>query len=464
MPRRASLIKALKGRNPIAWDNPLGSLANNAPRPEGAEQGELPEGWAHLTVGEVASNSCASRAIATASSAGIPFIPMALLPQDGSVTTQWELRKPEEVRSGIPFTDGDVLLAKITPCLENGKLGIARGVPGGWGMTLTEVYPLRPVKVTAEFLAAFLTQPAIRHVLASKMQGATGRQRLPKEALDSFPISVPPLPEQRAIAEVLRTVQRAKEATEKVIAATRQLKTSLMKHLFTYGPVPLQRAALMPLKDTSIGSIPGHWHCPKLDGLLAALYRYPSYYNIEYVEAGIPEVRGELLRENGEIETDMSLFRFIDPGTAKRFPKTTLDEGDLVMSVRGTMGKIGIVPPSLVGANITANLIRLSPNRTKVLPAYLKFALLSPCFVRRLNELSPQTTIKTIQAPVLRSIPISLPPRDEQEQIANELTAVGAKLAAENQRREALDVLFKSLLHHLMTAKLRLPEFAGGRT
>ena len=75
---------------------------------------------------------------------------MALLPNDGLLTTRWEMRSTEEVRSGVPFAEGDVLLAKITPCLENGKLGIVSGIPGGWGMTSTEVYPLRAERVTTE--------------------------------------------------------------------------------------------------------------------------------------------------------------------------------------------------------------------------------------------------------------------------------------------------------------------------
>jgi type I restriction enzyme S subunit len=145
----------------------------------------------------------------------LPFIPMALLPSDGVPTTRWEMRSPEDVRSGVPFAEGDVLLAKITPCLENGKLGVARGVPGGWGMTSTEVYALRAEGVTTEFPAAFLCQPSVRQALAAKMQGATGRQRLPKEPLDSLPIPVPPLPEQRAIAAVLRSAQRAQAACER---------------------------------------------------------------------------------------------------------------------------------------------------------------------------------------------------------------------------------------------------------
>lgn len=111
----------------------------------------------------------------------VPFIPMDLLPSEGLQTKQFIFRKGSELTSGVFFNEGDLLLAKITPCLENGKQAIATGIPGGWGYATTEVFPIRPNRVVIDFLAFYLRNPSVRQELASKMQGATGRQRLPRE-------------------------------------------------------------------------------------------------------------------------------------------------------------------------------------------------------------------------------------------------------------------------------------------
>lgn len=93
--------------------------------------------------------------------------------------------------------------------------------------------------------------------------------------------------------------------------------------------------------------------------LFDIIYRYPTYYGIEYVEQGVPEIRGELLTSNGKIVDN---YRYITPQDANRFPKVWLKKNDFIMSVRGTVGKVGLANENHTNAVITANLLRLSPN------------------------------------------------------------------------------------------------------
>lgn len=198
-------------------------------------------------------------------------------------------------------------------------------------------------------------------------------------------------------------------------------------------------------------SVPDEWKVRSLGELMSIVYRYPSYYGITYVKDGVPEIRGELLLDSGEILSSRESLRHISEETSSRFPKTVLDEGDIVLTVRGTMGKVGIVRQTLSGSNITANLMRLSPRRDFVDSEYLKFVLMSKLFIDTLNRLSPQTTIKTIQSSVLQSIPIPVPDLREQHAIANVLMTIQRAREATEKVIAATRALKKSLMRYLFT-------------
>ncbi|MES3041015.1 MAG: restriction endonuclease subunit S [Pseudomonadota bacterium] len=102
------------------------------------------------------------------------------------------------------FADGDVLLAKITPCFENGKLGIAHDLQNGVGFGSSEYFVIRPSsRVTAEYLYYFLSQPSFREAGAQSMTGAVGHKRVAKDFLEEHALPLPPPAEQQSIVAIL---------------------------------------------------------------------------------------------------------------------------------------------------------------------------------------------------------------------------------------------------------------------
>ena len=151
-----------------------------------------------------------------------------------------------------------------------------------------------------DFIALCLSRPNTWEPLRDIAVGTTNRRRVQVQELLRISIPLPPLPEQRAIAHVLRTVQRAKEATERVIQATRELKKSLMRYLFTYGPVPMEEAERVPLKETEIGLVPEHWEVVRLGEVVQLRTEVvkPSevsddvrYIGLEHIDSGESQVK-----------------------------------------------------------------------------------------------------------------------------------------------------------------------------
>lgn len=132
------------------------------------------------------------------------FVPMTLISADYGVASKHEVKPWAEIKSGYThIAEGDVALAKITPCFENAKSTIFRGLTGGIGAGTTELHVLRPLKVSANYVLIFLKCAYFLEAGIPKMTGTAGQKRVPTEYFAYAPFPLPPLAEQhRIVAKV----------------------------------------------------------------------------------------------------------------------------------------------------------------------------------------------------------------------------------------------------------------------
>ena len=265
--------------------------------------------------------------------------------------------------------------------------------------------------------------------------------------LGSFPVPVPPLPEQRQISHVLSTIQRAIEVQDRVIVAAKELKRSLMERLFTYGPGPEPA----PTKETEIGEIPEAWEVVKFEEVADfRLGRTPrrdeeSYWdNSRYPWVSIADM------------ADCGIVRY----TREKVSQLAFDEvfngrivprGTLLMSFKLTIGRT-----SVLGTDAFHNeaIISIYPG-DRLLKEYLLYFLPTLQFS---NYYDTVVKGKTLNKSKISILPIALPPLAEQREISGILQAADRNIEAEERRASALKALFRSTLHQLMTGRLRVTD------
>ncbi len=139
----------------------------------------------------------------------VTFVPMSAVDAHSGAITQAEVRAFAEVKQGYKlFLEGDIIFARITPCMQNGKAAIARDLLAGVGLGSTEFHVLRPGKlVTAEWIHRIVRQPSFRQDAEAHFRGSAGQQRVPQSFLENYRIPVPPLSEQRRIVAHLGKLQ-----------------------------------------------------------------------------------------------------------------------------------------------------------------------------------------------------------------------------------------------------------------
>ena len=164
----------------------------------------------------------------------VSFVSMSDVSEDGQIVT-CNHKQYESVKSGFTyFSENDVLFAKITPCMENGKGGIAKGLLNGIGFGSTEFHVLRPIDQVSNscWLYELTSFPQFRQAAEINMTGSAGQRRVPASFLANYKVSLPPISLQNQFADFVHQLDKSKLAVQKSLDELKILKKSLMQTYF----------------------------------------------------------------------------------------------------------------------------------------------------------------------------------------------------------------------------------------
>lgn len=199
----------------------------------------LPHGWRWVRLGDICDiNPSRPAGFRRASDALTTFVPMSAVDEHQGVILNSEIRPFSEVAKGYTFfSEGDILFAKITPCMQNGKQAIARGLIDGIGFGSTEFHIIRPRPgVASEWIHRFVRQPHVLSTAANHFTGAVGQQRVPESFLASLEIPLPSIDGQDRIMHIVNeqmtAVEKARAAVEVRLEAAKALPAVYLRQVF----------------------------------------------------------------------------------------------------------------------------------------------------------------------------------------------------------------------------------------
>lgn len=413
----------------------------------------LPADWRVVPLREAYSFTKKPRWLTIPLDGTIPFLPMDAIPIGRVSVSAFEERPSSKLTSGTYIENGDLIVAKITPSFENGKQAIVKW-DRPFGFATTEVIPIQEIEGISDkrYLFHILLHPEIRADLAGKMDGTTGRQRLSKEVLGAKQIPLPPLAEQRKIAAVLGVVQRAMEQQERLLALTAELKKTLLHQLFTQG------LRGEPQKQTDVGLVPESWKVVNLGNLGTKISKgsSPRWQGFEYVPEGVLFVRSQNV---GFGRMEFSDRVFVPTGFNEHEKRSILKNEDILINLVGaSIGRVALGTPEIEGANCNqaVGFVRLEGDRS--FKAFIVYYLLSPIGQRQMFFQKKDIARANLSLLDLRSFKVPVPSPEETAEIAQILDETERKIEICERTKTALSDLFRTLLHQLMTAQIRVND------
>ena len=370
----------------------------------------------------------------------VPFLDMATLPLNGAPVAV--VGKRPVASGGARFQAGDTLFARITPCAENGKLGFVAAVDGGLtaqGSTEFIVMGARDGLTLPEYVRWLSCSGLVRDHAIGLMEGTSGRQRIPAWAFDEIEVPVPPLDEQRRIAEVLRSVDEAIAVKQSALAASKLFKRTC------------REAAVDRFQ---------HQAPSRLQSLLAS------------IDAGwSPNCESEPAND-GEwsiLKTSAVVWEGYDDEENKRLPAhleprphLEVVADDILITRAGPAertGVIAIVRETTGRRMLSDKIIRLRVDRKKAVPLAIAELLSSEHvqaeLIRSKSGMAASQT--NISQKIVLGLEMHLPPLSEQRDFAEEMAALQDAIETGEADLQTTHQLKAAIMSDLLTGRVRVP-------
>jgi len=325
---------------------------------------------------------------------------MADVSEDGFIS-EHETRPLSEVYSGYTyFKKGDILLAKITPCFENGKAAIADSIPNEIGFGSSEFHVFRTNgEILPKYLFYSLWNEPFREQVSKKMTGSAGQKRVPTNFLKDYKIPLPTLSEQKAIVAKLDRAQRLIDIDREMLAKYEELIQSVFLEMFG-DPVRNEKGwRKLKLKD----------FCEFENGDRSS--NYPSGDDIK--EAG------KLFLSSGDIQNGKFTVKdskFISIEKFNSLKRGRCKTGDVLVTLRGSgTGKTAVFDCQYDEGFINAQMVILRPD-SNCLSEYLVRQLNCPPVFKRLINLNSGSAQPQLSATSLKKFEVLVPAIEIQEQ------------------------------------------------
>ncbi|CAK0743996.1 type I restriction enzyme, S subunit [Gammaproteobacteria bacterium] len=430
--------------------------------------GEVPEGWEVKRLrfmGDI--NPSKNETINIDRNTEVSFLPMEAIGDNGFLNLE-RTRRIGEVEIGYTyFGNGDVTMAKITPCFENGKGAIMQGLLGGIGFGTTELTVLRPClnKTTSKYLYWIFISTPFRKLGEATMYGAGGQKRVPDDFVRNFEIAFPPLPEQTLIAAFLdRETSKIDALTteyQTLIALLAEKRQAMISQAVTKGLNPNVK-----MKDSGVewlGEVPEGWEVKRIKYLSTRISsgKTPLGGSEVYVDEGIIFLRSQNVYDEGLRLDDVV---FITAEVDESMAVSRVVPNDILLNITGaSIGRSCVVPTEFSSANVNQHVCVIRLQDIHQVP-FVGLLFKATVIKNQIDYMQNGAAREGLNFVQIGEISIPLPPLPEQILIASFLDRETSKIdALTTEAKRAIDLLKESrsaLISAAVTGKIDVRGFS----